>query len=72
MYSTIWIRQKWGTLQGILERIVYENPDTGYTVGRLSARDHAELITIVGNLASVQSGGEPAPPRRVGGQRQIR
>ena len=44
------------TLQGILERIVYENPDTGYTVGRLSARDHAELLTIVGNLASVNPG----------------
>ena len=44
------------TLQGILERIVYENPDTGYTVGRLSARAHAELITVVGNLASVNPG----------------
>ena len=44
------------TLQGILERIVYENPDTGYTVGRLSARDYAELITVVGNLASVNPG----------------
>ena len=44
------------TLQGILERIVYENPDTGYTVGRLSARDHAELLTVVGNLASVNPG----------------
>ena len=44
------------TLQGILERIVYEHPDTGYTVGRLSARHHAELITVVGNLASVNPG----------------
>ncbi|MDE0554159.1 MAG: AAA family ATPase, partial [Candidatus Poribacteria bacterium] len=44
------------TLQGILERIVYEHPDIGYTVGRLSARDHAELITVVGNLASVNPG----------------
>ncbi|MCY3743052.1 MAG: ATP-dependent RecD-like DNA helicase [Candidatus Poribacteria bacterium] len=44
------------TLQGILERIVYENPDTGYTVGRLAARDHAELLTVVGNLASVNPG----------------
>ena len=44
------------TLQGILERIVYENPDTGYTVGRLSARDHSELITVVGNLASINPG----------------
>ena len=44
------------TLQGILERIVYENSETGYTVGRLSARNHAELITVVGNLASVNPG----------------
>lgn len=44
------------TLQGILERIVYESPDTGYIVGRLSARDHAELITVVGNLASINPG----------------
>ncbi|MYB96519.1 AAA family ATPase [Candidatus Poribacteria bacterium] len=44
------------TLQGILERIVYESPDTGYTVGRFSARDHAELLTIVGNLASINPG----------------
>ena len=44
------------TLQGILERIVYEHPDTGYTVGRLSARDHTELITVVGNLASINPG----------------
>lgn len=44
------------TLNGILERIVYENPDTGYTVGRLSARGYPELVTIVGNLVSVNAG----------------
>ena len=44
------------TLSGILERIVYENPDSGYTVGRFSAYGHAELVTIVGNLASVNAG----------------
>ena len=44
------------TLQGILERIVYESHDTGYIVGRLSARDYAELITVVGNLASINPG----------------
>ena len=65
------------TLQGILERIVYENPDTGYTVGRLSARDHAELITIVGNLASINPGeslllqGEWVDNPRYGRQFQI-
>ena len=65
------------TLQGILERIVYENPDTGYTVGRLSARDHSELITVVGNLASVNPGeslllrGEWMDNARYGRQFQI-
>ncbi|MDE0484193.1 MAG: AAA family ATPase [Candidatus Poribacteria bacterium] len=44
------------TLNGILERIVFENPDTGWTIGRFSARGHAELVTIVGNLASVNPG----------------
>lgn len=44
------------TLSGILERIVYENPDNGFTVGRFSARGHSELVTIVGNLASVNAG----------------
>ena len=65
------------TLQGILERIVYESPDTGYTVGRLSARDHAELLTVVGNLASVNPGeslllqGEWVDNARYGRQFQI-
>jgi len=65
------------TLQGILERIVYESHDTGYTVGRFSARDHAELITIVGNLASVNPGeslllqGEWVDNPRYGRQFQI-
>ncbi len=65
------------TLQGILERIVYENSDTGYTVGRLSARDHSELITVVGNLASVNPGesmllqGEWVDNARYGRQFQI-
>ncbi len=44
------------TLSGILERIVYENADSGYTVGRFSAYGHPELVTIVGNLASVNAG----------------
>ncbi len=44
------------TLHGILERIVFENPDTGYTIGRFSARGFPELVTIVGNLAAVNPG----------------
>ncbi len=48
--------KKMETLSGILERIVYENADNGYTVGRFSAYGHPELVTIVGNLASVNAG----------------
>ncbi len=44
------------TLTGILERIVFENPDSGFTIGRFSARGNPELVTIVGNLASVNAG----------------
>lgn len=45
------------TLQGILERIVFENPETGYTIGRFTSRDYpSELITVVGNLASANAG----------------
>ncbi len=44
------------TLHGILERIVFENPDTGYTVGRFFARGHPEQLTVVGNLAAVNPG----------------
>ena len=44
-------------LQGILERIVFENAETGYTIGRLSSREYPnELITVVGNLASANAG----------------
>lgn len=65
------------TLSGILERIVYENPENGYTVGRFSARGHPELVTIVGNLASVNAGeslllsGEWANNPKYGQQFQI-
>ena len=45
------------SLQGILERIVFENVETGYTIGRLSSREYPnELITVVGNLASANAG----------------
>ncbi|MFQ5795412.1 MAG: ATP-dependent RecD-like DNA helicase [Candidatus Bipolaricaulia bacterium] len=45
------------TLRGTLERIVYENEETGYTVARLSSPQHRTgLITVVGNLASATPG----------------
>ena len=45
------------TLSGILERIVFENAETGYTIARLSSREYpGELITVVGNVASANAG----------------
>ena len=65
------------TLSGILERIVYENADNGYTVGRFATYGNPELVTIVGNLASVNAGeslllsGEWANNPKYGQQFQI-
>ncbi len=45
------------TLKGILERIVFENPETGYTIARFTSREYPnELITVVGNLVSANAG----------------
>ena len=44
-------------LVGILERIVFENAENGYTIARLTSRDYpGELITVVGNLAAASAG----------------
>lgn len=45
------------TLNGILERIVFENAETGYAIARLSSREYpGELITVVGHVASINAG----------------
>jgi len=44
------------TLEGSVERITYVNEETGYSVIRLAAKGHQELVTAVGNLASVNVG----------------
>ncbi len=43
-------------LKGQVERITYHNAENGYTVLRLSVRDHAELITAVGLMAEPAQG----------------
>ena len=43
-------------VQGVLERIVYENADTGFFVARLRDSTTDEQITFVGNLAAVSPG----------------
>jgi len=43
-------------LKGIIERIVFENEENGFTIARLNSPTHDELVTIVGNIASVNAG----------------
>lgn len=43
-------------LKGIVERITYSNPENGFSVLRLKVENEAELITVVGSLASINPG----------------
>jgi exodeoxyribonuclease V alpha subunit len=44
------------TLSGILERITYQNGETGYTIARLQQSGLAAETTVVGNLLGVNIG----------------
>ncbi|MBV9281620.1 MAG: ATP-dependent RecD-like DNA helicase [Chloroflexi bacterium] len=52
-------------LQGVVERITYQNPENGYTIARLAREGRAEytadagddqLVTVVGTLAEITPG----------------
>jgi exodeoxyribonuclease V alpha subunit len=43
-------------LQGVVERLTYHAPDSGYTVARFKVPKERELITVVGNFANIQTG----------------
>jgi len=43
-------------MQGIIEKIVFVNENNSYTVARFRPAGQKELITIIGNLASVSCG----------------
>lgn len=43
-------------LEGILERIVYFNEESNYTVAKLRVKGEKELVTVVGNLLAVHPG----------------
>lgn len=43
-------------LSGVVERITYTNQDNGFSVIKLKSRGFADLITAVGNLASINVG----------------
>ena len=43
-------------VKGILEKIVFRNPDNDYFIGKLRSEDNDELITIVGYMLEIQPG----------------
>ena len=65
------------TLEGTVERVVYANEETAWTVVRVSVRGRRELVTAVGNLPGVQPGeslrmrGAWAVDRRYGEQFRV-
>lgn len=44
-------------IRGVLEKIVFKNPDSGYMVGRIRLEDD-ELVTVVGKVFELQCGEE--------------
>jgi exodeoxyribonuclease V alpha subunit len=44
------------TVQGLLDRILYHAPDSGYSVARLTVKTQADPVTIVGPLLQPQEG----------------
>jgi exodeoxyribonuclease V alpha subunit len=43
-------------LHGTIERITYRNSDNGYTIAKLKVSKQRDLITVVGNLATISPG----------------
>jgi exodeoxyribonuclease V alpha subunit len=43
-------------LDGVLERVTFANPETGYTIARIDAGRGSELVTAVGPLLGAQVG----------------
>lgn len=43
-------------LEGVVEKIVYENTENGFFVGRMRESDMGPLVTFVGNLMAVSPG----------------
>ena len=44
------------SLAGLVERVTFHSPDTGFCVLRVKARGQRDLVTVVGSAASIQAG----------------
>ena len=43
-------------LSGLVERVTFHSPETGFCVLRVKVKGHRELVTVVGTAASIQPG----------------
>lgn len=43
-------------LAGLVERVTFHNPETGFCVLRVKARGHRDLVTVVGHAAVITAG----------------
>ena len=43
-------------LAGLVERVTFHNPETGFCVLRIKARSHRDLVTAVGHAATISAG----------------
>ncbi len=44
------------TLSGVVERVTYHNPETGFCVLRVKARGRRDLVAVVGHAAAINAG----------------
>ncbi|MDR3378041.1 MAG: ATP-dependent RecD-like DNA helicase [Verrucomicrobiae bacterium] len=44
------------SLSGLIERVTFFNEENGYAVLKVKAKDHRDLVTVVGSLPSVSAG----------------
>ena len=43
-------------LAGIVERVTFHNPESGFCVLRVKARGQCDLITVIGHAAMINAG----------------
>jgi exodeoxyribonuclease V alpha subunit len=46
----------WEVLAGMVERVTYQNVESGFCVIRVKVRGHRELVTVVGHAAAISAG----------------
>jgi exodeoxyribonuclease V alpha subunit len=49
-------QQRFETIQGVVERLTFHSPESGYSVARLKVSGDQDLTTIVGSFPNIQPG----------------